>query len=255
MQYFDEKIPKGDEAKDKLIERLQEIVTEAQKNKQYHQAINTLVGLVKKYATKVQDAAEEVKDNTEVDDEDDHVKQAGRDLKAFVEKLAGKSLDPLIEAAKKAGEDVKNDPKLSEYFDAIEQYVDRLLHDEGYVVSQRAYRKASSLYDDGQSLLTNNPTWKADANKLQQEIESFLKALTDDETTSELVLALERLGDDIAVAGVAGLTSLRVDGSGLYRDIVDVIIPRTISLIKQIPIPRVEFKSEGEFADRATARY
>jgi len=43
---------------------------------------------------------------------------------------------------------------------------------------------------------------------------------------------------------VAGLTSLRVDGTGLYRDIVDVIIPRVIGLIKEIPIPRIEFKSE-----------
>jgi hypothetical protein len=112
------------------------------------------------------------------------------------------------------------------------------------IVSQRAYRKASSLYDDGQSLLADNPTWKADASALQREIDSFLSALADDETTSELVLAIEKLGDDIAVAGVAGLTSLRVDGTGLYRDIVDVIIPRVIGLIKEIPIPRIEFKSE-----------
>ncbi len=112
------------------------------------------------------------------------------------------------------------------------------------VVSQRAYRKASSLFDDGQSLLTSNPTWKADASALQSEIETFLNALMDDKTTSDLVLSIEKLGDDIAVAGVAGLTSLRVDGTGLYRDIVDVIIPRAVGLIKEIPIPRIEFKSE-----------
>ncbi len=38
-----------------------------------------------------------------MDDEDGRVEQAGRDLKAFVERLAGKSLDPVLKTAKKVG--------------------------------------------------------------------------------------------------------------------------------------------------------
>jgi ribosomal protein L12E/L44/L45/RPP1/RPP2 len=57
--------------------------------------------LVKKYAVKVRDSAQEVAEKTDVEGEDEKVKQAGRDLKTFVERLAGKSLDPLIEKAQK----------------------------------------------------------------------------------------------------------------------------------------------------------
>lgn len=54
--------------------------------------------LVKKYANKAEEAAEEVKDSVDISDEDEKVQQAGRDLKSFVEKLSGKSLDDLTNA-------------------------------------------------------------------------------------------------------------------------------------------------------------
>lgn len=101
LQYFDEKLPAADEAKDKLINRLQQIVVQAQKNKSYHQAINTLMNIVKKYASKAQEALDETIDKSDVSDEDEKVQQAGRDLKQFVENLAGKSMDPVIETSQK----------------------------------------------------------------------------------------------------------------------------------------------------------
>ncbi|KAJ9122286.1 hypothetical protein QFC22_001707 [Naganishia vaughanmartiniae] len=244
VKYFDEKLPAADEAKDKLITRLQQIVLQAQKNKPYHQAIDTLVGIVKKYAHKAQDALDEAVEKSEVSDEDEKVQQAGRDLKKFVENLAGKSMDGVISTSQKAADDIKNDPRLTEYFNAIGEYLDRILHDEGYVVSQRAYRKASSLYDDGQSLLQDNEAWKSDASALQKELESFFNALTHDEATSNLVDAIETMGEDLADAGKVGFNSLKADGAGLYRDMVDVMLPRIIGLIKEIPVPRIEFKSE-----------
>lgn len=94
-------MPAADEAKDKLINRLQQIVVQAQKNKSYHQAINTLMNIVKKYASKAQEALDETIDKSDVSDEDEKVQQAGRDLKQFVENLAGKSMDPVIETSQK----------------------------------------------------------------------------------------------------------------------------------------------------------
>jgi hypothetical protein len=242
--YFDEKLPEGEEAKDKLVERLKEIVVQAQSNESYHRAIDTLVGIVKKYAHKAQDAADETVDKSSVSDDDEHVQQAGRDLKAFVEKLANKPLDPLISATRKAAEDVKNDDKLSAYFKELETFLSRVLHQEGYVVSQRAYRKASSLYDDGQSLLASNPQWKADARALQDELDSLVTAISNDRETNHLVEAIEELGNSLATAGQIGFSSLKVDGQGLYRDMIDVFVPRLIGLVKEIPVPRVEYKSE-----------
>ncbi|WRT67840.1 uncharacterized protein IL334_004814 [Kwoniella shivajii] len=242
--YFDEKLPEGEEARDQLVQRLQQVVTQAQSNPQYRRALTTIVDLFKKYAHKAEDALDETKKNSDIDDEDEKVQQAGRDLKAFVEKVSNKSLDDVINASQKAAEDVKNDEKLSAYFNELGQFFDRLLYQPGYVVSQRAYRKATSLYDDGQSLIAENPTWKKDAQELQDQLESVVNGITNDGPTNKLVQSIDALGDSLASAGKVGVGALKAEGQGLYRDFIDVIVPRLITLVKEIPVPRVEYKSE-----------
>jgi hypothetical protein len=74
----------------------------------------------------------------------------------------------------------------------------------------------------------------------------LVEGVQNDETTNQLVEAIEELGDSLATAGQIGLGSLRAEGQGLYRDFMDVIVPRMVGLIKEIPVPRIEFKSEGE---------
>ncbi|EIW73522.1 hypothetical protein TREMEDRAFT_59695 [Tremella mesenterica DSM 1558] len=243
-EYADEKLPEGEEARDKLIQRLQQVVTQAQSDPEYRRAITAIVNLFKKYSHKAEDAVKETADKSEISDEDEKVQQAGRDLKAFVEKVSGKSIDDLISAAQKAGEDVKNDDKLSAYFKELDSYVHRILYQPGYVASRAAYRKAVALYDDGQSLIAENPTWKADAGELQKQLEELVNGVTNDQATNRLVQAIENLGDTLLTAGQIGLNSLKVEGKGLYRDFADVILPRLVGLVKELPVPRVEFKSE-----------
>jgi hypothetical protein len=54
------------------------------------------------------------------------------------------------------------------------------------------------------------------------------------------------LGEDLYESGKIGWGSLKSEGRGLYRDAVDVLLPRLIGLVKEIPVPRIEFKSAGE---------
>jgi hypothetical protein len=191
-----------------------------------------------------------------VSDDDEKVQQAGRDLKAFVEQLSNKSLDPLVDAAQGAAKDIEGNDKLKAYFDELGKYADRLLYQPGYVVSQRSYRKAMSLYDDAQSLLAENDQWKRDAAELQRQLEDIAEGIANDGSTNKLVHAIEELGNSLATAGQIGFKSLQVNGQGLYRDFADVIVPRVIGLIKEIPVPRIEYKSEGkpELSDGADRR-
>lgn len=59
--------------------------------------------MFKKYSSKAQDAFEETKEKSDISDEDEKVQQAGRDLKTFVERVSNKSLDDVVNAAKKVG--------------------------------------------------------------------------------------------------------------------------------------------------------
>lgn len=101
------------------------------------------------------------------------------------------------------------------------------------------------MYDDAQTLLKENEQWKADAKELQSQLQGLVEGVKNDKTTNQLVGAIQELGDSLATAGQIGLGSLKVDGKGLYRDFLDVIVPRLIGLVKEIPVPRIEFKSEG----------
>lgn len=158
--------------------------------------------------------------------------------------LAVTVTDTLPQAAR----DIDSNDKLSAYFSELEKYIDRLLYDPGYVISQRAYNKASSLIDDGQSLLAENQEWKQHAGELQKQLEELGHGVANDQATNSLVDSIEGLGNSVEHAGKVGLNALRAEGQGLYRDLLDVVVPRVIGLVKEIPVPRVEFKSEGTFA-------
>ncbi|ORY25632.1 hypothetical protein BCR39DRAFT_543419 [Naematelia encephala] len=242
-QWADDNLPEGEEARDRMITKLQEVITSAQENPDYKRSITTIVNLVKKYTHKAEEALDEAK-KTDISDEDEKIQQAGRDLKQFVEKVSNKSLDEVIAALRKVGEDVQNNDKLGAYFNALDQYLDRLLYQPGYVASRQAYNKASSLYDDGKSLLTENDEFKRDAGALQEQLEALVDGISNDGPTNDFINALENLADSFATAGQIGLGSLKIDGQGLYRDFADVILPRLVGLIKEIPLPRIEYKSE-----------
>lgn len=100
------------------------------------------------------------------------------------------------------------------------------------------------MYDDAQSLIAENDEWKADASRLQKELESLVNGISNDQTTNQLVHALEKLGESLASAGQIGLSSLKAESRGLYRDFVNIIVPRLVGLLQEIPVPRIEFKSE-----------
>lgn len=135
---------------------------------------------------------------------------------------------------------------MSAYFNELGNYLERVLYDPGYVVSQRAYKKANTLVDDGQSLIQENDQWKKDAAELQKQLEQLGSGIANDRATNQLVESLEDLGASVEHAGKVGINALRAESQGLYRDILDVMVPRIIGLVKEIPIPRIEYKSEGE---------
>lgn len=99
--YADEKLPAADEARERFIERLQKVVKSAQEKPEYKRSITSIVGLFKKYAHKAEDALKETADKSNISDEDEKVQQAGRDLKAFVEKVSNQSVDGVIKASQK----------------------------------------------------------------------------------------------------------------------------------------------------------
>ena len=108
---------------------MKEMISHSQNTPEYKESMDTLIHIAKKYMSKAQEAVEEVKDKSDASVDEDRVQQAGNDLKTFVERLAGKSLDPVVQAGQKAADDIRGDPKLTAYFEAIEGFLDRCMND------------------------------------------------------------------------------------------------------------------------------
>jgi hypothetical protein len=176
---------------------------------------------------------------------DDDAEEALGLLKEIIESLAnGKSLDGAMNAFNRVVEDIRGDDRLSAYFDDLTKYVNRLLHDEGWVFSQQANRRADELIDRAQELIEGNAAWKADYRNLVDELRAYQRAIEDDKTISQLTKHASYLKTDLHDFGIAGFNIFSSKALGLYKDLYDVVLPRVIDSIKQIPLPRIEYVSE-----------
>jgi hypothetical protein len=139
--------------------------------------------------------------------------------------------------------DVENDERLSSYVDDWGSFVNRLLEQENYVGSKKAGRRFDELIDRGEELAKDDK-WKNDAQALASELRAFGEALANDEGTTSLLEALEDLSDDVKTLGESAFNIFKAEASHLQQDLLNVILPRLLSAIKEIELPRAEYKSE-----------
>lgn len=235
------------EAKDKAVDRLVSVAQRIQKDPAYKKAFDQLYGLARKYYKKTGEAIEATAESANVDGDvygNEHTQRAIKAFKQLLENLAdGKSVDPVIEKANKVFEDIKSDERLSKYVDDVEKYLKTLLEDPDYAASKAPRRDAGKLYDRGQELLQSNAEWKEDAKALLQELEAFGKAIADDKQGKAVADAVAKLGTDLAGTAKVGAKMFKGKAGAFYRDIVNVLVPRALALLREIPIPRTEYKS------------
>lgn len=169
----------------------------------------------------------------------EHSKKVIQAFRQLLENLAdGRSVDPLVETAQKVFEDIKNDDELSKYFDDVELFLRTLLENPDYAASKAPKRDASKLQERGQALLQENTEWKQDANALLKELEGFADAIKDDKESKELAEAFKKLGQDTAKTAKIGASMFRGQAGAFYRDVFNVVVPRVLALLREIPIPR-----------------
>ena len=75
------------------------------------------------------------------------------------------------------------------YFDDVGAYLDRILCDEGWVLTNRAHRRGTELHDRAQELIKSDPKWKEIAESLQEQLETFMDAVLEDEVINISLLA------------------------------------------------------------------
>ncbi|GAA5830171.1 hypothetical protein JCM11251_006906 [Rhodosporidiobolus azoricus] len=246
-EYAEEKLPT--DAKDAVIERWKKIVNEIQAQPEYHDAVNTLYGLARKYFDTTKDEIKKAAEQSsaklkEIEAEpNSEAKNAASLLRQIIEAFTG-PLDNALAAADAVFQDIKDDERVQQVWNEFDLLLDRSLNDVGYVTSSKASRQFEKIYDRARAIVESNADWKRDANAFATEAQKLLDHAAHDRALTAVGDAFEDLGDSLAAFGKTSYNLLGVDGGDLWKDISTVWLPRILGMVKLVPLPRVEFTSE-----------
>lgn len=214
-------------------------MNEIQSDPQYDEAIHTILNLIRKYASlsvqAVQTAASQSTANVEANGS---AEKATSIFRSIIETFTG-DLTPLLNSIDRVVKDLESDPTIKSILNDAHQFLDRSINDPGYVTTAKAQRRAEKLVDRAQELISSNAEWKANVDRLVKEANKAFDTASRDRALINLGDKVERLGDAMARFGKTGFSL--VDGGGVWNDVTQVLIPRAISALKEIPLPRIEY--------------
>jgi hypothetical protein len=185
---------------------------------------------------------------------DEPITVALSDLKTLLERAAsGVSLDPFLSTLSATTTSIISAPaetghQLRAYFSLIAAWLDRALSQPGYAASRAGTRTVEHLYDSGRALIaSSNAQWAQDVRNLIDRTEEFVTALKTNRATNRFVQALDTLSVDAAQFGQEAIksgVSRKFLQEELWKDLVGWLIPKLLSSLRSIPMPRVEFKND-----------
>ncbi|KAI0649580.1 hypothetical protein C8Q79DRAFT_901796 [Trametes meyenii] len=257
----------GEDLADRTSSRLQEayykICDRAQNDETYHKSISTIFDLAQKWIHRSLDAAGDVNQATSLDafiddpTPEKHLINGIRGLRELLERFAnGKSLDGFFNALRVCGVDIQQDPDVRGWCDAFLAHLRKNLDEAGYARSDEAQAQREKLRKEWKELLDADSDkgrkWKEDIGVLKCEAAEFQEAIDSDVDLRAVRRAHAKLGqeleDGLLVATKTGAQSLMERAPWFWQDVFNVYLPKLVGIVKDIPIPRTEYKdNEVEF--------
>ncbi|KAI0760929.1 hypothetical protein BD413DRAFT_594282 [Trametes elegans] len=253
----------GQDLANRTTSRLQDayykICDRAQSDETYHNSISTIFDLAQKWVHRSLDAAGDVNQATSLDafiddpTPDKHLITGIRGLRAFLERLSGgKSLDGFFAALRVCAVDIQQDQDVRGWCDAFIAYLRRSIDEAGYVRSEDAQNTREKLRKQWQELLDKDSDkgrkWKEDVGQLRREAAEFQDAIDHDQDLHAVKRAHAKLGEDLEngllVATTTGAQSLMERAPWFWQDVFNVYLPKLVGMVKDIPIPRTEYKDK-----------
>ncbi|GAA5996467.1 hypothetical protein JCM5350_007731 [Sporobolomyces pararoseus] len=138
---------------------------------------------------------------------------------------------------------------LKEFFTSIDQFISQALLEPRYFESKEVNETLSRISKDLEGLKQSQPEFWKDFQSFLRETVRVMDQVYRDEYLNRFIES----GGSVLVAteewvGIVGEKSIKatVGGQGLgvfWEDILDWFLPRILGILKEIPIPRIEFSS------------
>ncbi|CAE7099121.1 unnamed protein product [Rhizoctonia solani] len=253
-----------DRVKQTIIERLEAIVQQAQSDPAYRSSLRTIILLAEKYARATAQAAHStaaaaqsaIDDSTiepsaaidPVIESDPHLKKLLQNICTLLERFAGRSISPLTDSMKQFLHHLSQDGSsgVSELLRDAKKWLNTALEKPGWITTHTARRELDELYDRTKGILDGKPTWRTDLQQASAEASELSDHLKRDVATQQLLGAIEALGAHTRAFGAQSVRNVgwRQIRAELWRDAVGWLLPRILAVLKAVPLPRVELKSE-----------
>ncbi|KAJ3501731.1 hypothetical protein NLJ89_g9206 [Agrocybe chaxingu] len=252
-----------EEKAEKTTSRLQEayykIFDRAQSDEDYRQALDTIFNVIHKRLDRTMDAASDpnvtlasfIADPTP----EQHIPKALTLMRVLIERLAGTELEPLFQCARGCSNTIVRDDELKAWFDDFVRTTRKNLAEPGYARSDEAQSKRRELRVRWRTLLEKDEKWRAAVDNVKVELGKIDEGLRNDEDLNRLKASHQKLGDDlerglteVGKEAQTGMQAAIEQATWFWQDLFKVYIPRVLSKMRDLPIPRTEYKdSDIEF--------
>ncbi|KAJ3856188.1 hypothetical protein EV368DRAFT_32982 [Lentinula lateritia] len=233
----------------------------AQNDEEYHQSLDTLFGTVQKWISRGFNSATNTASSLDslVDDNttDKHITKALQAIETLLSRLAHTdSLSKLVSTVRKCAVDIRDDQDLRSWFDDFFTHLRRDLDESGYIRSDENKRVRKDLRIRWKDILDQDSefgrTWKNDVEAMKGQIQKIQNGLKSDEDLKRLRDAHLKLGEAIEIGLIevgdqaqTGMQAIVEQLTWFWQDLFRVYLPRALNMMKDIPIPRTEYK-DGE---------
>jgi hypothetical protein len=227
-----------EEQRDQLVNRFKNAMVETQSRQEYQEVLEDLINIISLISEKSQSVTGQVKETAKTQAKDSADKSdfqtAQESAKRLVENFANhKSLDPLINALRDFGKNVKRDEELSSYLGELRQFFISSLRDPKFVQETDYIDHGSKLIERGRYLLLER--YSDDTHRIADEAMEFNSALQDDALTTQWSKDFEALVGDLFL-NENGQPTIKFE---LIKDF-GKILPSIGERLKYLPLPRIE---------------
>jgi len=189
-----------EEQRDRLVNRFKNTMIETQSNPEYQSVLEDLINTISRINEQSQHIAGQAKGSakTQADSATDKsdIQIAHENAKRLIENFANhKSLDPLIDALKTLGKDIRNDEELRSYINELREFTLSSLRDPKFVQETDYVEHGSKLIDRGRYLLLER--YSDHTHRIADEASAFNEAMQNDTLTSQWARDFETLVRDL----------------------------------------------------------
>ncbi|KAI1417222.1 hypothetical protein F5Y13DRAFT_82054 [Hypoxylon sp. FL1857] len=224
----------GDEGQ-ALLKRLQQVVLNLRKRKDYSDSVSTLSLLIKRYAIVYSQAAEQIVEVAQNDvQENRETDRALTNLWEFVKSFGDRNeWEKCEELLKKVISHKDQDPEFENLLQDIGDSLQKLLMDPEFFTN--ADEKLKELREKSKGVGSES-SLRQDIDELLQQLSVTFHSVARDEDIHNLTTTTLRIFGVISPADSATNTEL-------IHDALNVFIPLIISAIQHVPIPRLEIST------------